>query len=151
MSVITPISLLFRGLVLYSFLFVPRGFGIYTGFVLYNLALIGNIVHFLYYLEQVLGVFRNKLLYTFLYIFYSNTVSFLYIYNFLVFTEHSTFSIKWLVAVLSLCLGSLILDLTHIINKWSNIYFKIKDINIEETSYSSSDDEDNYVNDKKNN
>ena len=157
MSVGTSISLLTRGLVLYSFLFIPKGFGIYTGFMMYDLALIGNLTHFLYFLEQVLGgVFKQSLVYTFICMLYSNLMSFLYIYNFLIFTDHSTFTIKWLVAVTSLCLGSLILDLTHIINKWSDLYFKMKDIKIDDMNmyYSSSEEEDeekDYINEKKNN
>jgi len=155
MSVGSSISLLTRGLLLYSFLFVPKGINIYTGFLLYDLALIGNITHFLYFLEQVLGgVFKNKLLYTFICIFYSNLITFLYIYNFLIFTDHSSLTIKWLVAVTSLTLGSLILDLTHIINKWSDLYFKMKDIKIEDNMYyssSSEDEEEDYINEKKNN
>ena len=156
MSVGSSISLLTRGLVLYSFLFVPKGVNIYTGFLLYDLALVGNITHFLYFLEQVLGgVFKNNLLNTFICIFCSNLITLLYIYNFLIFTDHSTLTIKWLVAVTSLSLGSLILDLTHIINKWSDLYFKMKDVKIKDTNlyYSSSDedDEEDYINEKKNN
>ncbi len=145
MPVRVPLSLLFRGLILYSFLFVPIGLEIYTGYFLYDLTILGNFVHFIYFLEQVLGVFTFRVLYTFLSLFYSNCVSFLYIYNFLFFTNHSVLTVKWLVAVTCLCLCSLVLDLTHIIDKWSELYFVLKNIEVEDVNrYESSDDEKEF-------